>query len=710
MSSDFLWQPEEYIQRVDPINQYLDQSSHFLSVSRDIPVQEARGILTKGIKAGHFKSFKDPEMIYYERNDDFVRELKTGTLAGYIHSAIANKEVMVPTLTTYVNAAVEQSLVSEFMKRNATRRGVLKKAAQAAQARGEKELAYNLNMDQDNAKRNNNSMSGSMAAEGSIFENPTGHNTLTSMTRSMSSISNALNERMIGGNRHYMEADTALNNMAAIITTMDVGAIKTAIHRYKLAIPTPEQVAEVVQFSSDQYWRDPRQIKHILEFARKMDGFQRAAVVYSQDIYHVRKLNPEFMRGFIDDFAVPKYDKKIDNCLDYLFDCAKKEPLVYNYAPQIFALELSGSDKDASKWKPELVEKVAYACQTIIDAVQKYKEFIRAFLVIRTVPCSTPYIDSMARRTVVLSDTDSTMFSVDEWVIWYFGELTFKQEAFAVAGAVMFVATQLIAHAMAILSANMNVARDKLFVLSMKPEFMFPVFAQTPVAKHYFCSVFIKEGHVYKENEHEIKGVHLKSSASPASIVLPAQAKMIEILDNVQNSKPIYLGDHVVGLADLERKILASLMSGEPEYYKSLFIKNATSYTQPPEKSLFRFYDMWCEVFAPSYARIEPPPYTVMKVPLLTTSRSKLAAWLASLEDRRLAERMANWMAKGKRDKLPTIYISTSYVESYGMPKEISPIIDTRKIILDLTVINRMTLETLGYRPKSQTLISELGY
>lgn len=709
MSSEFLWEPEEYQQRIDPVNQYIEQTSKFLSVMRGGSIDEHANYIKSKLRSRE-AHFVDPEMVYYERNDDFVKELKTGTLGGYLASAIANKEVIVPTLTTYISPYIEQSLVSEFMRENAAARGVLKKAAQAAQARGEKDLAYNLNQDQDNAKRNNNSMSGSMAAAGSIFENPTGHNTLTSMTRSMSSISNALNERMIGGNRHYLDSDTAINNLVAIITTMDIGAVKSAIHRYSLVIPTPEQVVACVQRSTDQYWRDKRKLQEIRTFAELMTPWERAAVVYTQDLYHVRELNPEFMRQFIDDFSTSDLSRPIEDCLAYVNQTAKVEPLVYNYAPQVHALKLKGSDKDPSKWSPENIEHVAYSCRAVIEATQKYKEFIRAFLVVHTLPPTTAYIDSMARKSVVLSDTDSTMFSVDEWVIWYFGKLTFEERAFGVAGAVMFVATQLIAHAMAILSANMNVHRDKLFVLSMKPEFMFPVFAQTPVAKHYFCSVFIKEGHVYGENEHEIKGVHLKSSSSPATIVLPAQDNMIEILDMIQDGELLSLNDQITRVADLERKIYTSLMSGEPEFYKSMFIKSASSYTQDETKSNYRFYDLWMEVFAPSYHKVEPPPYTVIKVPLTTQSRAKTAAWIAGMEDRNLANRLTAWLAKGGRDKLPTIYVSSSYVESYGMPKEISCVIDTRKIILDLTVINRMTLETLGYRPKLATLISEMDY
>lgn len=706
MSNDFIWPEEKYQQQINPVKQYIDQTSKFLSVTKGITLEKARSFIVGKLKNKE-TNFKDPQITYYERNDNWVKELKQGTLSGYLKSAIDNKEVIVPTFTTYVSPDVEQSLISLFMKRNAGRRGVLKKQAQVEEMRGNKELAYQLNNQQDNAKRNNNSMSGVMAAAGSIFENPTGHNTLTSMTRSMSSISNALNERMIGGNRHYLDSEAALNNMTALITTMDVELVHQAMTKYKLAVPTADDIVRIVSRSADKYWRDPRHVKYIWDYASKMTDLERAAVAYTQDLYHIRELNPQFMRGFIEDFAL--WDSSIE-IQDPIAFINKIDPLIANYAHQVFITDLRGQDKDRRVWKPELQMKVAQACATIERAINKYKCLIDAFLVVRTLPCTTAHINHMARESVVLSDTDSTMFAVDDWVIWYFGELQFSDLAFAVAGSIMFVSTQLIAHGMALLSANMNVARDKLFVLAMKPEFVFPVFAQTPVAKHYFCSVAVKEGGVYEENEYEIKGVHLKSSASPVEIVGAAQERMRFILDEIQAGRKLDGYAEMKRVADLERFIERSIRAGESIFLKKMFIKTAASYAKGPEESPYRYHVLWNEVFAPSYSSVEEPPYLVLKFPMLTETKSKMAAWISSFEDKGLADRYVKYLQKVGKTEIKTMYISKDYVESYGIPKEILRAVDIKRVILDLTVIDRMVLETIGIKPKFETLISEMGY
>lgn len=707
MENDFIWASDEYQQNINPIKQYVEQGAQFLSVQRGISINEANEAIRDILRDREFSKFSDPSVVYFERNDNWVRELKTGTLSGYLRSALDNREVIVPTMTTYLPADQQPSLISIFMKRNAARRGVLKHQAQVEEQRGNKELAYQLNNQQDNAKRNNNSMSGSMAAAGSIFENPTGHNTLTSITRSMSSISNALNERMIAGNRHYMNSDTAINNMTAVITTMDVEAVEECIKVYGLHVPTPQEIGQIVYKSASKYWRDVRHINIVEDYASKMTDAQRVAFAYTQDLYHLRQLNPEFMRRFIDDFAIWRQDLVIPDPIKYIKSI---DPLIANYAHQVHITALKGADKDRSNWPEELQMRVAKTCMTISMAIAKYKKFIDAFLVVRTVPCSTAYINHMSRESVVLSDTDSTMFSCDDWVIWYFGELVFHDFAFAVAGSIMFVSTQLIAHAMAILSANMNVARDKLHVLAMKPEFVFPVFAQTPVAKHYFCSMSVKEGAVYKSNQYEIKGVHLKSSASPAVIVKPSQERMIATLEAVQAGKKINMLDEINRVATLERTIHDSIMKGEVTFLKKLFIKSPSSYAKGPEESNYRFHTLWNQVFGPSYSEVDAPPYVAMKFPMITESKRKMVEWLASFKDQILAERYREFLKSTNRTEIKTMYVSQDYMQAYGVPEEIRNAINVRKVILDLTVTDRMFLETLGLRPKRDTLLTEMGY
>ncbi len=353
------------------------------------------------------------------------------------------------------------------------------------------------------------------------------------------------------------------------------------------------------------------------------------------------------------------------------------------------------------------MNKVAGVCVNINETVEKYRSVINAFFLTKTVPCSTAYIQNMVRKNVVLSDTDSTMFSIDEWVTWYFGKLEFSQHAFGVAGAVMFLSTQCIAHCLAILSANMGVADEHLHKLSMKPEFVFPVFGQSPVSKHYFTAMLVKEGSVFNDIKMEVKGVHNKSSANPPTIMEPAQKRFEELIRTIMSGKLISGKKELTDVFDIEKNIYQSLRSGSSEYYKRMNIKEASAYGEGPKESNYAWYTCWDKVFAPKYGTIPEPPYDSLKIPTIIKSQTNWKTFLASIKDRALHDRLLEFCLDHNKKIIKTFYISVDYVEANGIPEEILDIIDYKRIILDLTNVRRMLLDTLGFLQRDDCLLME---
>jgi len=371
---------------------------------------------------------------------------------------------------------------------------------------------------------------------------------------------------------------------------------------------------------------------------------------------------------------------------------------------------MRGNGKDYEKIPYGDVQTLLATCYNIVNTVHEYKDFIEAIFLTHNVPASTAYLPNMMRRDVCVSDTDSTMFAVDSWVVWYYDQLIINEESFALAGAVMFIATQCMAHGLALFSANMNVSRDKLFDLAMKPEFVFPVLAQTPVAKHYFTMTFIKEGNVFNIPAKEYKGVALKSSANAKSVVKNADEQMWRILTTIFNNEKISILHELKEVADLERRIIDSLFKGETEFFKHSMIKEPQSYANKPEQSPYLHHMLWQEVFEAKYGQIDPPPYSVIKIPTIVNNITSLRKWLADIEDRTVAAKLETWLTKHRKTSLPTMYLSDLHVSAFGIPEEIKIVIDTKRIILDLTGAQRLILDTIGYCVKTNYLVSELGY
>lgn len=702
----FLLEPDQYRRSLDPIGDWVRQSALYASRMLGKPYEQCLAHLRKKLKTREIKPF-NPTVVYYQREENGDKCKKTIPLYGYIQDVLQNNEILAPTFTSYLHPSVRSSLIVDFMDDNVRLRTKFKKMSQAYEANNEVSLAKYYNQAQDGAKRDNNACSGGFVAEGVIISNKSAHSTLTSMTRSMSSLSNASNERLIEGNRHYHSPDITLNNLISIVKETDIEIIRQAVTHYSLTYPTVEDVMQCVHRSTEPYWSDRRHSRDIQDFVEKLSPEERASVVYTGDLYHLRILNNAFIRGLLTDLARRGSDVDMDDPVSVI---RSTDESVVNFAHQSCISIVEGIGKDYSKISKDKQCIVANTCKSIEQAVEKYRLLFKAFFLTKNSPATIATIPFMTRRSVVLSDTDSTMFSVDNWVLWYFNKMEFSDEEYAIGGAVSYIATQAIAHLLAIFSANMNVEKKRLFTLAMKPEYVFPVFAQTSVAKHYYTCMKVKEGNVYKAPKFEVKGVHLKDSSVPVNLIEAGSKTMQSILDDVIRAKPISLLEKLKEVADIEREIIDSLYRGEVKYLKRIRIKEASSYSQDAEHSNYAYYTLWERCFAPTYGSVSKPPYGAVRIPLDLDKRSKLQEWVEQISTNQTGRLLVKWIKEKEVHTLSSIAIPIDHCVSKGVPEELKIAMDVRRIVLALTKAQRNVLESLGYFPKKDRMISDLGY
>lgn len=707
MSTNVFIRPDDqYARDINPIKHYVDQAALFLSIETGEPIESCRKYVQDFVKSPD-SGVTNPVVLYIDTKDNGDKVDRATTLVDYIYSLVKDNDIVAPTMTTYVSSTIKKSVFSKFIDRNAKVRSAAKKEAFAAKAAGNTDLFIAKNNEQGNMKIYNNSLSGAFGSEGTSLCNPTAHSTLTSTTRTVSSIGNAINEKIISGNRHYRSYDIVLNNIVAIITLVDTVELGNVLAKYSLYLPNTDDVMECIKHSSDLYWINEKLMKKLRAFVNKLSPIQKAAFVYIGDLYHLRKHNDEFVRQFL-----TKLSCKETRVLEDPFSALKGiDEGVINYSAQICSEELRGLGTDKKKMHEKGVLTIlASTAMNVVNVLGEYSDLITTLLASNTLPCSVAYIRSMVRRAVVLSDTDSTMFSIDEYVKWYFGHMKFGPDAFALASSVMFLSTESIANGLKILSSNITPDKEMLSVLSMKPEFSFTVFAQTSVAKHYFASVAVQEGNVFAKPDLEIKGVHLKSSATPPVLTKLAKEKMESILNAISNNERISLKKYLGDLADIERSITSSILNGETTYLKTGTIKDTEAYSGPLMQSPYMHYVLWNEVFEPKYGGVEAVPYSVVKIPLNISNKTDMANWIDNMVDTELADRLRKWMIVNKKDTIKTILLNLTYVKSKGMPIEILAAIDSKRLVLELTKAFRMISETLGYYIKEDKLLMELGY
>jgi hypothetical protein len=707
MNKNLFLKPDSFYQRnIDPLEQYISQTAFYLSKFSSNTLEHCRNVVIAQLKVTG-GSFKDPTVTYYERGSNGDRGEMTSSLRNYISTVKSENLILAPTLTCYIHPSEKQSILVAFTDGNTKARSIAKKEAFKAQSDGNMALFHIKNNEQTNKKLYNNSLSGGFVSKGCILNNPSAHSTLTSTTRSVTSICNATNEKLIGGNRHYHNPDITLYNIISIVSSLDVDYLSAVMSDFGIRCPSVSETMDCIRYSSDLYWRDEIGLNILFNFVEKLTPVERAGFVYIGDFYHLRIFNEDAIRGFITKLAMKPLGVVVPNALDLI---SKADEQLLNFVHLICMKEMKGRGKRHDELS-EVDLNIVAACVVNVSAVlEEHMRFIDAFFLTTNVPGSSAYIRNMVRRVVVISDTDSSMFSVDNWVSWYFGSIIFSDESFAVAGAVMFMTTSVIAHILSIFSANMNVVKEKLHVLAMKPEFVFPVVATTPLSKHYFASIAVKEGNVYSKPSLEIKGVHLKNSALPHEVIEAARSTMSGILDKVSSNVKISITDELKLLAVLEYKIVESLHRGDVNYYKTTSIKLPEAYVKSPQQSPYIHVMFWNSVFKDKYGEIESPPFKCVKIPTIITNITGVNRWLELIDDKALAGRLEKWLKQYNKKALPLIYLPKDYVKAYGVPEEIRLIMDSKRVILELTKAQRIVVDTLGFCMKNEWTATELGY
>ena len=688
----FVLQPMEYQRNLNIVQTYVDDTVFYLAKNTGKPIKDCADYVLKAISQGGEFPLHNPDIIYLEAKTRGNREQYEGTLLDYLKDVTTEHLLMAPSLTTYVPPEKHESLLGKYILGNMSLRNSYKKDKFRAKQSGDsfKEIYYEIL--QTTCKIKNNSLSGAHASPYTPLYNKSSHSSLTSTCRVATSYSNSNNEKFIAGNRHYWSPDIVVANIITITRQMNRAAVEAALVKYELHIPTPDDVISVIRYSSDVYWRDDRRIARIRDFVCTLDDAERAAFVYSGDMYHMAVFNPVHIRDFLDILST-RADVADPAAKGTLF----QDEDVTTLATLLCADITAGiSLDDVKKGNPDgydIVETTAYQIQSVLDT---HAGFIQAFMRPSTRPQSVASIPNMVRKAVITSDTDSTIFTTQHWTIWYTGELCFTPKAYGIGYAVTFLAAKMVAHVLAMMSANLGVGAKKIHRLRMKNEFYFPIFALTPSAKTYYAYKSAQEGMVFKEMELELKGVALRSSNAPKEV-------NSGLRDYLKRNMDLLLRDGSLGMHDildpvtlLEKDIINNVVSGGHRYYKSVQIKDPSSYVKGMDAPASQYNQLWQEVWAPKYGECPAPPYSAVKVSLTMDNRTRLGTWLDTMADRDLAERMRGWLARMGKQALTTMMLPTEVIDQCGVPQELIEQLELRKLIVDIAAPFYIILESYG--------------
>ena len=703
---NFIFKKEnkEYSRTIQPIKDYIDQMSYYVSKRHGIPIEQAITIVKDTIKK---KGMKIPK-VHYQHKDDQGDIVEDETdLISYINDAKKNNEIIVPSFTTYIHPSKKKSLHSEFIDINVKKRSKHKKIA--FKAKQENDLvSYVFNNElQKTMKILNNATSGSYGDKSTVLYNPSAHYTLTSITRCVASVGNAITESVVAGNKHLRDSEITYSYITSIVSKLNKNTIELAISKFNLYIPTVDNIMDSLIIPNiSPYWRDSVVEDNIRTYLSKLEDYERVAVLYTNDLWTIKDYNPDIIRKLLKDMSTPYIGLTEDT--SYLTDYG--DGAIEILSKIINSKYIKGMSIDYNKLKgTEILSRLASTAKNILDVLDSYRLLFRAFLVTDILPISIAYLRDMLRSVIVLSDTDSTCGSYDQWVKWYYGDIIFSDESVSIASAVMTINSQLVDHGLKILANHMNIPEDGVELIKMKNEFFWPVFTVANVNKHYYASTAIQEGNVFSKNELELKGVHFLASNVDKSIVKEIHSMLEEVNNKIINNDKLSLYHYCKRIADLERSIIDRVKRGDTSIFKKDKIKSKEAYKASEAQSPYFHYLLWNEVFGDNYGEIQEPPYDVIKIPTIINTKKKLEEWIASLEPN-FGNKLRLFLSKHDKTSLGTIRPPVSIVATSGLPEEIISVVDLHRIVEDNMLAGYYFLETLGIYKKDGLLISEMGY
>lgn len=655
---------------------YHDQAALLISKKRSLPYEDVRKVVAERIRPNNGE-FTDAKMQVLMKNKVGDRELKVITSSEFFGEVKRNNYHLSPSFVAYTHSDVEESINAIGTKRFIAQRNIYKKARDKARDAGDYHLINANNELQNACKIFNNAQSGAMSSNGTPLTNRTGHTTLTSTCRSLTSTVNMINEQLLAGNRFYNNYENTLASILARLRYTDFDQLEKVIKKYNMNYATFDQVKAMLRECTKIYWPNEKRFNELLDFVKLLNPLELTAVLAIMDFKGLATCNKEVTAEMLRDFCEIPEIPEAANEDDYL-------------APD-------NGDRYTLCVSKLLIKPSKLQLNNLNDhhvrMEQKWAEFIEIFLKSEIPPTDIYDIKDMVRDVVLTSDTDSSIYTVDLVV----EEFTSDIDTALRLNAVLTYFIRMIAiHQHAQLSANINISKKNLYELSMKNEYLFGAYVTTLMSKHYFATQVMVEGVLNKKIEMEIKGVHLRSAKIAKAIREFTFKLMRQVLDAIYHKQKLEAAEILFEVGEIERAIIEDTKQGGWSWLTRNTIKSDDVYTKP-DQSVYFYHKLWQECFADKYGDAPELPYSAYKLNVDLNSKTAIKNWLDNMADKELATRLENLFKETSRDKFNSLYVPAERLTMLkSIPIEMIEAADVRAVIKQNLKSTYTVLEALG--------------
>lgn len=674
---------------------YHYQAAYYLSVVYDYDYEHLLDLMgtifvpdKNGFKEAKFKVFKK------DKHGDRVPMIMS--TREFFNTVTLNNWHLSPSLVGYTNTDQEQSVNSVGTETFIDFRRLYKGKKQEAHDVGDLEAKTAFHEIQNALKIFNNAQSGAMSSSGTPLFNKSGHTSLTSTCRALTSTANLINERLITGNRLYISYNKVIENSIAQLQYADKELFQEVIDENNMSYATADQVMEMVRHCASYYFNSPTKLEAIKLFVDKLTPLELTILLCSLDLRGLYVTNKPLMQKFFTDWCdIPEVPKDAK---------AEDYPKPANSDYKILCITKLGD-----KATPVRINHLnAYH----ISVEQKWEKFLRAFFKSKIPPTGIYDVKEIVRESVMTSDTDSVIYSVDMVISDY---ATDPDIALRFNGVLTYFIRSIAVDQHARLSRNMNVIKKYEHRLNMKNEYLFGSYVTTSMSKHYYALQLMVEGILNKDKktgelspELELKGVHLRG-VKIAELVRDFTGKLMRsVLDALYKRTKLDASQILKEVADIERALYENITMGGWDWLTKNSVKDEEVYKNP-ESSIYFYHKLWEEVLSTKYGEAPPLPYKAYKVNLDLDGKKKLGNFIDSIEDANFKHLASNFLKD--RKGLTSIYVPTDMIEAIGgVPKEFLNYVDARQLITQNLKSIYAILESLGLfvlNAKSTRLVSD---
>ena len=631
-----------------------------------------------------------------EKEDDF-----------YTFLSSLKSKLIVPSGSIYKPSIEKPSFIAQMVVDKLKERKKVKKKQLEAEAVGDDLEAKRCWYQQATIKINCNSLPGGFGSAHNIFYDKPGYNAITSPARCMIMRAYTVAEQLLGGNFAWFSEEELLNHVILNLRVRPSDEqIQKVINRYKLKMPTR---MELIDFYTDTLTRycPTCKLTEVDKLISTISDIEVAFLFYYCNLRHIMWYNNDVFKGYIKYvFDVSKVVLDNNVTADDIF---KQDETILAITTVGLAKEFNNySIKTIVEEHQELIPKVVAYCKSIEKKMHMLDLLFDTFV---NTDADIPEIHrkNMAwRNTVIISDTDSEIFTAAEWDDWYRGGIHYNltEESYQITSLVIYWLHHSVRHACYRFSVIHGVSPEHRRVLAMKNEFLYPIMILFNIKKTYAGIQTVKEGVMLPHPAADIKGQTLRGS-SICSTSLDFIQKFIEndVLYPAMEGKlsANELIDKVLGW---EHHIHDSITKGETEFLQVTSLKYKEDYKNPESTAVYVAWTYWQKVFANKYGDVQPPA-KVVYIPMYQPTQG----YFNELEKMDKSIHKATLAYLQKYKKFPNYVVINP--ANNTIPKEIVPLIDTKKIIFHnceplYRVLNKLNIGVIHQSKDDKTLLMDL--